>query len=49
MTLTTMIVYEHGDETFIQYSNELQTHDLTFMIGSFLRLFHNLEIELVKE
>ncbi len=41
VTLTTMIAYEHGDEIFVQYSNELWPNDPNFMIGSLLHLFHS--------
>jgi hypothetical protein len=44
-----MIVHGHGDETFIQYSNELWPNDLNFTIGSFLHLLRTLEKELVHE
>jgi len=37
MTLIGMITHRHGDETFVQYSNE--PNDPNFMIGSHLHLF----------
>jgi hypothetical protein len=37
MTLTGMITHGHGDETFVQYSNEPNYPN--FMIGSHLHLF----------
>jgi hypothetical protein len=49
ITLTRMIAHGHGDEAFAQYSNELWPNDLNFMIGLLLRLFYNLEMELVRE
>jgi hypothetical protein len=49
ITLIGMIIHGHGDEAFIQYSNELWPNDPNFMISLFLHLFHNLEKELVKE
>ncbi len=44
-----MIVHEHGDEAYIQYSNELWPNDPNFTIGSLLRLLRTLEKELVHE
>jgi hypothetical protein len=49
ITLIGMIIHGHGDETFIQYFNDLWPNDPNFMIRLFLRLFHSLEKELVKE
>ncbi len=54
MTLTRMIVHGHGDEMFVQYSNELwpndpRPNDPNFTIGSLLCLFRSLEKEPVRE
>jgi hypothetical protein len=38
ITLTRMITYGHGDEAFVQYSNELWPNDPNFTIGFILRL-----------
>jgi hypothetical protein len=43
-----MIAHGHGDEGFIQYSNDLWPNGLNFTIGSFLRLLHNLENDPIK-
>jgi len=45
MTLIRMIIHGHGDKTFVEYFNELWPNDINFMIGSFLCLFHNLEMD----
>jgi hypothetical protein len=37
-TLTSLIAHGHGDETFVQYSNEFSPNDLNFTIGSLLQL-----------
>jgi hypothetical protein len=49
MTLIGMIVHGNGDKTFVQYFNELWPNDLNFTIGWLLCLFHNLEMEPVRE
>ncbi len=49
VTLTRMITHGHGDKTFMQYFNELWPNELSFTIGLFLRLFHILEKEPVRE
>jgi hypothetical protein len=49
VTLIGMIVHGHGDEAFVQYSNELWSKDHNFTIWLLLHLFHSLEKELVKE
>jgi hypothetical protein len=49
MTLIGMIIHGHRDKAFVQYFNELWPNDLNFMIGSLLCLFHNLEMEPVRE
>jgi hypothetical protein len=49
MTLIGMIVHGHGDKTFVQYFNELWPNDPNFTNGWLLCLFHNLEMELVRE
>jgi hypothetical protein len=38
ITLVAMITHGHGDEAFVQYSNELWPNDFNFTIGSLLRL-----------
>jgi hypothetical protein len=43
------MIHGHGDEAFAQYFNELWLNDPNFTIGSLLCLFHNFEMELVKE
>jgi hypothetical protein len=49
MTLTRMIVHGHGDETFIQYYNELWPNDPNLSIGLFLCLFYSLEKEPIRK
>jgi hypothetical protein len=44
-----LITHQHGDEAFVQYSNELWPNDLNFTIGSLLCLLRTLEKELVHE
>ncbi len=46
---TRMIAHGHGDETFVEYSNELWPNDLNFTIGYLLCLLRTLENELVHE
>ncbi len=36
ITLTEMTIHEHGDDAFVQYSNELWPNDPNFTIGSLL-------------
>jgi hypothetical protein len=43
ITLTSMITHGHGDERYVQYSNELWPNDPNFIIGSLLWLFQTLE------
>jgi hypothetical protein len=47
--LTKMIVHGHGDEAFVQYSNELWPNDLNFTIGFLLCLLRTLKMKLVCE
>jgi hypothetical protein len=49
MTLTGIVVHGHGDEAFVQYSNELWPNDPNFTIRLLLRFFRNLEKEQVRE
>jgi hypothetical protein len=49
MTLIGMIAHGHGDEAFVQYSNELWPNDPNFMIWLLLHLFRNLEKEPIRE
>ncbi len=44
-----MIVHGHGDEAYVQYSNELWPNNPNFTIGSLLRFQRTLEKELVHE
>ncbi len=43
ITLTGMRAHGHGDERYVQYSNELWLNDPNFTIGSLLHLFQTLE------
>jgi hypothetical protein len=45
MTLIRMIAHEHGEETLIQYYNELWPNDPNFTIQLFLHLFCSLQKE----
>jgi hypothetical protein len=38
-TFIGMIMHYHGDEGYVQYSNELWPNDPNFTIGSLLRFF----------
>jgi hypothetical protein len=49
VTLIRMIVHGHGDETFIQYFNEMWPNDPNLSIGSLLCLFCNPEKEPIGE
>jgi len=49
VTLIGMIIHGHGDEAFVQYSNELWPNDLNFIIELLMRLFHILEKKPIKE
>jgi hypothetical protein len=39
ITFIGMITHGHGDEGYVQYSNELWSNDPNFTIGSLLRFF----------
>jgi len=43
------IAHGHGDEIYVQYSNELWPNDPNSNIRSLLRLFHTLEIASIAE
>ncbi len=43
ITLMSVIVHNHGDEGYAQYSNELWPNDPNFTIGSLLLLLRTLE------
>jgi hypothetical protein len=47
ITLTSKIAHGHGDERYVQCSNELWPNDLNFTIGYLLQLFCILEVALV--
>jgi hypothetical protein len=47
--LTSLIAHGHGDETFVQYSNEFWPNDLNSTIGSLLQLLWTLEKEPINE
>jgi len=49
VTLIGMIIHGHGDEAFVQYSNELWPNDLNFTIELLMRLFRSLGKNPVKE
>ncbi len=43
ITFIGMITHGHGDEGYVQYSNELWSNDPNFTIGSLLHFFLTLE------
>jgi hypothetical protein len=49
ITLANMIAHGHGDDSYVQYSNELWPNDPNFTIGYLLWFFRTLEKTLICE